>query len=76
LNGVQADPTENPWPTTTDPKNTPNNIRKVVLTMIAETNHQNHANGQWYSREIKNAVTVQNLDYYNKYSLGASMTQN
>jgi prepilin-type N-terminal cleavage/methylation domain-containing protein len=74
LNGVTSDPTENPWPTTSDPKNSPNNIRKVVLTMIGETDHLNHANGQWYSKEIKNAVTVQNLDYYNKYSLGASLT--
>jgi hypothetical protein len=76
LNGVQADPTRNPWPTTTDPGNSPNDIRKVVLAMIGETDHQNHANGQWYSSEIKNAVTIQNLDYYNKYSLGASMTSN
>jgi prepilin-type N-terminal cleavage/methylation domain-containing protein len=76
LDGVQSDPTENPWPTTTDTGNSPNNIRKVVLMMIAENNHQNHANGQWYSKEIKNAVTVQNLDYHNKYNLGASLTAN
>jgi prepilin-type N-terminal cleavage/methylation domain-containing protein len=63
-----TDPTSNPA--------SPNSIRKVVLTMIGETDHQNHANGQWYSKEIRNAVTVQNLDYYNKYSLGAKMTQN
>jgi len=54
----------------------PNNIRKVALTMIGETDHQNHANGQWYTKSITNAVTVQNLDYYNKYNLGASMTEN
>jgi Tfp pilus assembly protein PilW len=76
LNGVASDPTENPWPTSTDTTNTPNDIRKVVLTMVGETNHKNFANSQWYSKEIKNAVTIQNLDYYNKYSLGASMTQN
>jgi prepilin-type N-terminal cleavage/methylation domain-containing protein len=76
LNGVQSDPTENPWPTTADPTNSPNDIRKVVLTMIGETDHQNHANGQWYSKEVRNAVTVQNLDYFNKYNLGATMTQN
>ena len=76
LNGVLADPTRNPWPTTADPGNSPNDIRKVVLTMIAETDHQNHANGQWYSREVRNSVTVQNLDFRNKYALGANMTQN
>jgi type II secretory pathway pseudopilin PulG len=76
LNGVTSDPTENPWPTTADTANSPSNIRKVVLTMIGETDHQNHANGQWYSQEIKNAVTVQNLDYYNKYYLGSSLTAN
>ena len=74
LNGVTSDPTENPWPTTADTGNSPNDIRKVVLTMIAETDHQNHTNGQWYSKEIKNAVTVQNLDYTNKYNLGAKLT--
>lgn len=74
LNGVQSDPTENPWPTTTDPGNTPADIRKVVLYVVGQTNHKNFANSQWYSREIKNAVTIQNLDYYNKYSLGASMS--
>ena len=76
LNGATSDPTENPWPTSTDTTNTPNDIRKVVLNMVGETNHKNFANSQWYSKEIKNAVTIQNLDYYNKYSLGASMTQN
>jgi hypothetical protein len=76
LNGVTSDPTEDPWPTTSDPGNSPNDIRKVVLTMIAETDHQNHANGQWYSKEIRNAVTVQNLDYYNKYYLSSSLTAN
>jgi type II secretory pathway pseudopilin PulG len=74
LNGVTSDPTGNPWPTTADTANSPNNIRKVVLTMIGETDHQNHTNSQWYSKEIRNAVTVQNLDYYNKYSLGAKLT--
>lgn len=74
--GVQSDPTRNPWPTATDPTNSPNDIRKVVLTMIAETDHQNRGSGKWYSKSITNAVTVQNLDYYNKYNLGATMTQN
>ncbi len=74
LNGKTSDPTENPWPTTADPTNLPKNIRKVVLTMIAETDHQNFANSQWYSKSITNAVTVQNLDYYNKYNLGAKLT--
>jgi prepilin-type N-terminal cleavage/methylation domain-containing protein len=68
-------PLATPTDPTSNPAN-PNNIRKVVLTMIGETDHQNHANSQWYSKEIMNAVTVQNLDYYNKYSLGANMTQN
>jgi len=76
LNGVAADPTENPWPTTTDTTNTPNDIRKVVLNVVGETNHKNFANSQWYSKEIRNAVTIQNLDFYNKYNLGSSMTQN
>jgi hypothetical protein len=44
--------------------------------MIGETDHQNRANTKWYSQSMTNALTVQNLDYYNKYSLGASMTQN
>jgi Tfp pilus assembly protein PilW len=74
LNGAQSDPTENPWPTTADPTNSPKNIRKVVLTMIGETDHQNFANSQWYSKSITNAVTVQNLDYTNKYNLGAKLT--
>jgi len=74
LNGVQSDPTENPWPTTTDTGNTPSDIRKVLLYMVGETNHKNFANSQWYSREIKNAVTIQNLDFYNKFSLGSNMT--
>jgi len=76
LNGVTSDPTENPWPTTTDTTNTPNDIRKVVLNIVGETNHKNFANSQWYSKEIRNAVTIQNLDFYNKYNLGANMTQN
>jgi hypothetical protein len=76
LNGKTSDPTENPWPTTTDTGNSPNNIRKVVLRMTGETDHQNYANRQWYSQSITNAVSIQNLDYYNKYNLGASMTQN
>jgi len=63
-----TDPTRNPA--------SPNTIRKVILTMIGESDHQNHANGQWYTRSITNALTVQNLDYYNKYNLGAHMTQN
>jgi type II secretory pathway pseudopilin PulG len=76
LNGVTSDPTENPWPTTTDNTNTPNDIRKVVLNIVGETNHKNFANSQWYSKEIRNSVTVQNLDFYNKYNLGSNMTQN
>ena len=76
LDGVTSDPTENPWPTASDPGNSPDNIRKVLLTMIAQTDHLNLGTGQWYSKEIKNAVTIQNLDYYNKYNLGSSMTQN
>jgi type II secretory pathway pseudopilin PulG len=76
LNGVTSDPTENPWPTTTDTTNTPNDIRKVVLNIVGETNHKNFANSQWYSKEIRNAVTIQNLDFYNKYNLNSNMTQN
>lgn len=76
LNGATSDPTENPWPTTTDTTNTPNDIRKVVLNVVGETNHKNFANSQWYSKQIRNAVTIQNLDFYNKYNLGSSMTQN
>jgi hypothetical protein len=76
LNGATSDPTENPWPTSTDTTNTPNDIRKVVLNVVGETNHKNFANSQWYSKEIRNAVTIQNLDFYNKYNLGSSMTQN
>ena len=75
LNGVQSDPTENPWPTTTDTGNTPNHIVKVVLNMVGETNHKNFANSQWYSREIKNSITIQNLDYVNKYGTASSATQ-
>jgi len=76
LNGVTSDPTENPWPTTTDTTNTPNDIRKAVLNIVGETNHKNFANSQWYSKEVRNAVTIQNLDFYNKYNLGSNMTQN
>jgi Tfp pilus assembly protein PilW len=76
LNGVTSDPTENPWPTTTDTTNTPNDIRKAVLNIVGETNHKNFANSQWYSKQIRNAVTIQNLDFYNKYNLGSNMTQN
>jgi len=54
----------------------PGSIQKVALTMIGETDHQNHANAQWYSKSITNAVAIQNLDFHNKYSLHASMTQN
>jgi len=75
LNGVQSDPTEDPWPTSTDTGNTPNHIVKVVLNVVGETNHENFANSQWYSREIKNAVTIQNLDYVNKYGTSSSSTQ-
>ena len=76
LNGAVSDPVRNPWPTVADPTNSPNDIRKAVLTMIAEADHQNHGSGKWYSRSITNSVTVQNLDYYNKYRLGANMTTN
>ncbi len=79
INVMQIQYSLSPLATPTDPTSNPanpNSIRKVVLTMIGETDHQNHANAQWYSKEIRNAVTVQNLDYYNKYSLGAKMTQN
>lgn len=75
LNGVTSDPTENPWPTTTDTNNSPNHIRKVVITLIGETNHKNFANSQWYSKEIKTAVTIQNLDFYNQYGTASSSTQ-
>jgi len=75
LNGSTSDPTENPWPTATDTGNTPNHIVKVVLSIVGETNHKNFANSQWYSREIKNAVTIQNLDYVNKYGTASSSTQ-
>jgi hypothetical protein len=61
-------PTRNP--------SSPSTIQKVALTMIGETDHQNHANAQWYSRSVTNAVAVQNLDFYNKYNLNASLTQN
>ena len=75
LNGANSDPTENPWPTTTDTGNTPNHIVKVVLNVVGETNHKNFANSQWYSREIKNAVTIQNLDCVNKYGTSSTSTQ-
>jgi hypothetical protein len=61
-------PTRNP--------SSPGSIQKVALTMIGETDHQNHASAQWYSKSITNAVAIQNLDFHNKYSLHASMTQN
>jgi prepilin-type N-terminal cleavage/methylation domain-containing protein len=74
-----APPTSPCSPPATDPTRNPanpNSVRKVVLTMIAETDHLNLGNGQWYSKSITNSLTIQNLDYANKYSLGASMTQN
>jgi len=61
-------PTRNP--------SSPSSVQKVALTMIGETDHQNHANAQWYSKSITNAVAIQNLDFHNKYSLHSSMTQN
>jgi hypothetical protein len=61
-------PTRNP--------SSPNSIQKAAVTMIAETDHQNQINAQWYSKSITNAVAVQNLDFSNKYSLHASTTQN
>jgi prepilin-type N-terminal cleavage/methylation domain-containing protein len=65
-----------PTPITTRSPSSPSTIQKVAVTMIGETDHQNHANAQWYSKSITNSVAIQNLDFYNKYSLGASMTQN
>jgi hypothetical protein len=44
--------------------------------MIAETDHLNQGNGQWYSKSITNAVAVQNLDFHNKYGSFTGMTQN
>jgi prepilin-type N-terminal cleavage/methylation domain-containing protein len=61
---------------TTRNPSSPNTIQKVAVTMIGETDHQNRISTQWYSRSVTNAVTIQNLDYYNKYSLHASVTQN
>jgi prepilin-type N-terminal cleavage/methylation domain-containing protein len=61
-------PTRNPG--------SPSSIQKVALTMIGEADHLNQGNGQWYSKSITNAVAIQNLDFHNKYSLHASMTQN
>jgi len=54
----------------------PNTVQKVAVTLIGETDHQNHASTQWYSKSITNAVAVQNLDFHNKYGTLASMTQN
>jgi hypothetical protein len=65
---ASAAPTRNPA--------SPSSTQKVALTMIGETDHPNHASTQWYSRSITNAVAVQNLDFHNKYSLSANMTQN
>jgi prepilin-type N-terminal cleavage/methylation domain-containing protein len=63
-------------PITTRNPSSPNTIQKVAVTMIGETNHQNHISQQWYSKSITNAVAIQNLDCYNKYNLNASLTQN
>jgi prepilin-type N-terminal cleavage/methylation domain-containing protein len=54
----------------------PSSVQKVALTMIGETDHQNHANAQWYSRSVTNAVAIQNLDFYNKFNLNSNLTQN
>jgi hypothetical protein len=54
----------------------PNTVQKVAVTMIGETDHQNHASAQWYSRSITNAVAIQNLDFHNKYGSLANLTQN
>lgn len=70
-----SDPTGYPWPTSTDTGNSPNHIRKVLIYIIGETNHRNFANSQWYSKEIKTAVTIQNLDFYNQFGTGSSTTQ-
>jgi hypothetical protein len=48
----------------------------VAVTMIGETDHQNHASTQWYSKSITNAVAIQNLDFHNKYGSLANLTQN
>jgi prepilin-type N-terminal cleavage/methylation domain-containing protein len=61
-------PTRNP--------SSPNTIQKVALTMIAETDHQNHINAQWYSKSITDSVAIQNLDFHNKYGSLANLTQN
>jgi prepilin-type N-terminal cleavage/methylation domain-containing protein len=61
-------PTRNP--------SSPSSVQKVAVTMIGETDHQNHANAQWYSRSVTNAVAVQNLDFYNKFNLNSNLTQN
>jgi prepilin-type N-terminal cleavage/methylation domain-containing protein len=61
-------PTRNPG--------SPNTVQKVALTMIAETDHLNRGNGQWYSKSITNAVAIQNLDFHNKYGTLSNMTQN
>lgn len=66
----------NPWPSVANPNYSPTYIRRAVLTMIGESDHQNHANKQWYSKEVVSSVAVQNLDYYNKYDTGSSMTPN
>jgi len=61
-------PTRNP--------SSPSSIQKVALTMIGETDHQNHLSLQWYSKSITNAVAIQNLDFHNKFNLNASLQQN
>jgi type II secretory pathway pseudopilin PulG len=63
-------------PITTRNPSSPNTIQKVAVTMIAETDHQNHINAQWYSKAITNSVAIQNLDFHNKYNLNANLTQN
>jgi type II secretory pathway pseudopilin PulG len=63
-------------PITTRNPSSPNNIQKVAVTMIGETDHQNQLNAQWYSKSVTNAVAIQNLDFTNKYNLNANLTQN
>jgi prepilin-type N-terminal cleavage/methylation domain-containing protein len=63
-------------PVTTRNPSSPNTIQKVAVTMIGETDHQNHASGQWYTKSITNAVAAQNLDFTNKFNLNSNLQQN
>ena len=46
---------------------TPNNIRKVNLSVTATADHPNRKTKRYYSNTINTAVTVQNLAYTNKF---------